>query len=120
MTLIMDHIITILIIAIVVGAIGFVAFKSLRNRRSVTGHVAEKIHNPERTVTRTRGDSRPRNSVFDNDRNRRTRFDMTSETRTIPESWSVKVTPDDGSSAVIRKVPKDQWDALEVGDAWSD
>lgn len=116
----MDHIVSFLILAIIVGVIGFVAIKSLRNRRKVTGRVAEKIHNPERTVTRTRGDSRPRNSVFDNDRNRRTRFDMTSETRTIPESWSVKVTPDDGSSAVIRNVPKDQWDALGVGDAWSD
>lgn len=116
----MDHIITIIIVAVVVGVIGFVAVKSLRNRRSVTGEVVEKVYHPERTVTRTRGDTRPRNGILDNDHNRRTRFDMTSETRTIPEYWSVIVKPADGSSKVTRKVPKDQWDQLEVGDTWND
>lgn len=125
----METIITIVILAVLLAVLGFVGFRTIRNRRSVTGTVTDKVFHPARTVTRSRRDHHRQHQHHHHPSHRRRslgmgrmdRMDgMRVETRTIPDSWSVTITPDDGSSKVTRKVPQEQWDAISIGDDWSD
>lgn len=41
-------------------------------------------------------------------------------TRTVPDIWLVTIRPTDGSSDVTREVPEAHWNALSIGDPWSE
>lgn len=94
------------VVAIVVIAVAFLAY----NARPVTGTITDKAYTPTMVVPHVQcgpnlsGDG----------------TSCITTQRVQPESWSVTVTPDDGSSAVSRAVSESYWDQVAVGDRWTD
>lgn len=95
--------------AIVIGILLFTAIQQLiRNARRVTGAIIGKSFEPghvESDVTNILvGDS----------------IQAVPTTRTVPDIWLVTIRPTDGSSDVTREIPEAHWNALSIGDHWSE
>lgn len=98
-----------LVAAIIIGILLFTAIQQLvRNARRVKGAIIGKSFEPshvESDVTNALvGDS----------------IQAIPTTRTVPDIWLVTIRPTDGSSDVTREVPEAHWNALSIGDHWSE
>lgn len=98
-----------LVAAIIIGILLFTAIQQLvRNARRVKGAIIGKSFEPshiESDVTNALiGDS----------------IQAIPSTRTVPDIWLVTIRPTDGSSDVTREVPEAHWNALSIGDHWSE
>lgn len=96
-----------LVIAFVVLAFGALVY----NARDVSGTVVDKEFTAAHYVTETQCAPNVGGSGS---------CSVVVTQRYVPDTWSVTVRPDDGSSAVYRTVPESYWNEVSIGDRWVD